>query len=203
MKKECNIMSSINLVKGQRQDLTKDGVSKFYVGLGWDAASGADMDLDVSAFILGAPGADGESKLISAKHFVYYNELTDPEKAVTHTGDNLTGDGDGDDEALLIDLGKINASAEEISIVVTIHNASNLGQNFGQVKNAFVRICEDNAGSPGAELMKFDLEEDYSQFTAVQFGSIYKKNGEWKFNAAGHGYTADLGQIVKQYEATA
>jgi tellurium resistance protein TerD len=191
---------TINLEKGQRADLSKAGLTNFYVGLGWDAASGGtEIDLDVSAFILAG------DKLISNNHFVYYNNLKDPQGSVTHTGDNLTGDGDGDDEALILDLSKVEASAEEISIVVTIYQAQQKGQNFGQVKNAFIRICELAADgkSPGTEVLHFDLEEDYSQYTAVQFGSIYKKNGEWKFNAAGHGYKADLGAIVNQYAQAA
>jgi tellurium resistance protein TerD len=184
---------TINLEKGQRADLSKAGLNKFYVGLGWDAsAGGSTMDLDASAFIL------ADDKLISNSHFVYYNNLKGP--GVTHTGDNLTGDGDGDDEALIIDLDAIDANAQEISVVVSIYQGVQKGQNFGQVKNAFVRICELNAdGTPGNEVYHADLEEDYSAYTIVQFGSIYKKNGEWKFVFAGNGYKADLNDVVQQY----
>lgn len=188
---------TINLQKGERADLTKAGLTNFYVGLGWDAgAGGATLDLDASAFILGA------DKLISNNHFVYYNNLRAPDGSVTHTGDNLTGDGDGDDEALIIDLSKVAANADEISVVVSIYQGVEKGQNFGQVKNAFIRICELNAdGTPGTEVMRADLEEDYSGYTILQFGSIYKKNDEWKFQFAGNGYKADLGAVVNQYAA--
>ncbi len=189
---------TINLEKGARADLSKNGLTNFYVGLGWDAASGgATMDLDASAFILGA------DKLVSNSHFVYFNNLKSPEGAVIHNGDNLTGDGAGDDESLVIDLAKMPANADEISVVVSIYDGISKGQNFGQVKNAFIRICELAADgkSAGTELYRADLEEDYSSYTILQFGSIYLKNGEWKFVFAGNGYKADLKAVVDQYAA--
>jgi tellurium resistance protein TerD len=187
---------TFQLAKGERADLSKNGVSNFYVGLGWDAAGGAAMDLDVSAFILNS----GET-LVARDAFVYYRNLTGTNGSVIHTGDNLTGDGDGDDEALIIDLNKLPADADQISVVVSIYDATSKGQNFGQVKNAFIRICELGADgkSPGTELYRVDLEEDYSGYSVLQFGSIYQKNGEWKFVFAGHGYKAELGAVVDQY----
>lgn len=189
---------SISLQKGERASLSKDGHTNFYVGLGWDAsAGGSTMDLDASAFIL-----SGE-KLAREKDFVYYNNLKDPSGVVTHTGDNLTGDGDGDDEALIVDLSKITPGTDEISIIVSIYQGTEKHQNFGQVKNAFIRICELNAdNTPGKEVLRADLEEDYSAYTVLQFGSIYLKNGEWKFQFAGNGYKADLNAVVAQYAAT-
>lgn len=191
---------SINLAKGERASLSKGVGHKFYVGLGWkpNAPGGASMDLDASAFILSG------DKLVRNEDFVYYNNLKDPNGAVTHTGDNLTGDGDGDDEALHIDLDKLAPTSDEISLIVSIYQGQEKGQNFGQVHDSYIRICELNAdGTPGTEIMRADLEEDYSAYTVLQFGSIYLKNGEWKFQFAGNGYKADLGAVVSQYAQTA
>ncbi len=190
---------SVSLEKGQKVDLTKGSASKqFYVGLGWDAQSlpGApEYDIDVSAVILGSNG-----KVITDNHFVFYNNLNDPETSVTHTGDNLTGQGDGDDESVIVNLDKINANATEISIVLTIHDAAARNQNFGSVKNAFIRVCNANSdGSAGTELMRFDLSEDYSLFTALHVGSVYLNNGEWKFEAVGQGFKADLRGLLGHY----
>lgn len=189
----------ISLEKGARADLSKAGLNKFYVGLAWDAsAGGATMDLDASAFILSADKLAGGND----KNFIYYNNLADPAGAVTHTGDNLTGDAAGDDEAMIVDLGKLDAAVDEISVVVSIYQGVSKNQNFGQVKNAAIRICELNSdGTPGTEVYRADLEEDYSAYTILQFGSIYKKNGDWKFVFAGNGYKADLTAVVGQYTA--
>jgi tellurium resistance protein TerD len=191
---------TISLAKGERASLSKGVGHNFGVGLGWDAAApgGASMDLDASAFILAG------DKLPSDKHFVYYNNLKGPGDAVIHTGDNLTGDGAGDDEKILINLDKLDPTIDEVSVIVSIYEGISKGQNFGQVKNAYIRICELNAdGSFGNEVMRADLEEDYSAYTVLQFGSIYKKNDEWKFQFAGNGYKADLGAVVQQYANTA
>lgn len=186
----------VSLQKGQRVSIESNGVSvqKFRLGLGWDTNqtdSGVDFDLDASAFLLG-----DNSKVVSEKHFVYFNNLSDTEGAVVHTGDNLTGEGDGDDEMIDIDLSKINTSISSISIVVTIHEYAARGQNFGQVRNAFVRIYDPNTNE---EILNYDLSEDFSIETAVEFGRIYLKDGNWKFEAVGTGYSGGLQAFVDQY----
>lgn len=188
-------MSTINLVKGQRISLTKDhpGEARYAVGLGWDANSnvGSQFDLDASAFILGANG-----KRLSDKHFVFYGNLKSPNNSVVHTGDNLTGDGDGDDETLNIDFSKIEQEAEEIVFVVTIYEAESRGQNFGQVKNAFIRIYNPDTNE---EYMRYDLGEDFSLETAVEFGRLYKKDSEWRFNAVGQGRRGGLQDYLNEF----
>lgn len=196
----------INLEKGQKVDLTKGtNSSRFYVGLGWDAPQtqgGHDYDLDASAILLGADGKilDGQSK-----NFVFYGNLQHESGGVIHTGDNLTGDGDGDDEIIIIDTNKLPANCEEVSVIVTIHEAASRGQNFGAIKNAVVHLkpaAADNTpiADPNVDF-EYDLNEDYSMFTALQVGSIYRKNGEWKFDAIGQGFKADLAGVLTQYGA--
>lgn len=187
---------SINLQKGQRVSIENNGVSvkKFRVGLGWDtnvSDSGVDFDLDASVFILGE-----NNKTLGDKYFVFYNNLTDPEQAIIHTGDNTTGEGDGDDEMIDIDLSKVNSSVHSINIIVTIHDAALRNQNFGQVRNAFVRIYDPNTNE---EYMKYDLSEDFSIETAVEFGRIYEKDGLWKFEAMGTGFNGGLQSFVDKY----
>lgn len=181
---------AISLEKGQRVNV---GLPKFTVGLGWDANSavGQDFDLDASVFILGE-----NKKLISDDYFVFYNNLKSPDGSVEHTGDNLTGAGDGDDESLLIDLSKINPAATEITFVVTIHKAADRKQNFGQVRNSFVRIYNPITNE---EILKYDLDEDFSIETAVEFGRLYKRNGEWKFEAVGVGLKGGLEDYLNKY----
>lgn len=135
-------------------------------------------------------------KLISDAHFVFYNNLKSPGGAVEHTGDNLTGDGDGDDEQLLVDLSRIEDSVAEICIVVTIHDAAARNQNFGQVRNSFIRIFDTNTGET---ILKFELDEDFSVETAVEFGRIYKRNGAWKFEAVGMGMKGGLEDYLRKY----
>ena len=181
----------INLQKGQRENLN---AQKFIIGLGWDtnsSSTGVNFDLDASAFILG-----GNGKILSEKHFVFYNNLNSPNDAVIHTGDNLTGDGDGDDEQIIVDLSKIDNDATEICIVITIHDANIRNQNFGQVRNSFIRIIDANSNN---ELLKYELEEDFSIETAVEFGRIYKRNGEWKFEAVGAGMKGGLEDYLNKY----
>ncbi|MDR0688575.1 MAG: TerD family protein [Prevotellaceae bacterium] len=182
---------AINLEKGGRALLS---LPKFVIGLGWDANSsstGVDFDLDASVFILGE-----NKKCLTDEYFVFYNNLKSPDGAVEHTGDNLTGDGDGDDESIKVDLSKINPNATEIVVVVTIHKADERRQNFGQVRNSFVRIYNpDNS----EELLKYELEEDFSVETAVEFGRIYKRNGEWKFEAVGVGQKGGLDVYLNKY----
>jgi tellurium resistance protein TerD len=182
---------SIILQKGQREVLN---APKFTVGLGWDAntsTNGAAFDLDASVFILGE-----NKKILSDQHFVFYNNLKSPDEAVTHTGDNLTGDGDGDDEQIRVDLSKIDPRATELCVVVTIYDAENRRQNFGQVRNSFVRIFNSDTN---AEILKYELDEDFSIETAVEFGRIYKRNGEWKFEAVGAGMKGGLQDYLTKY----
>ncbi|WP_448605982.1 TerD family protein [Paenimyroides ceti] len=184
---------AINLQKGQRESIH---APKFIIGLGWDTNStstGVDFDLDASAFILGE-----DKKVLSDQHFIFYNNLKSPDGALEHTGDNLTGDGDGDDEQIKVDLSKMENNASEICIVVTIHDAENRGQNFGQVRNSFIRIVD---AASNEEILKFELDEDFSIETAVEFGRIYKKNGEWKFEAVGMGMKGGLQDYVNKYTA--
>lgn len=182
---------AINLQKGQRESIN---APKFTVGLGWDTNSsttGTDFDLDTSVFILGE-----NKKLLSDSHLVFYNNLKSPNEAVVHTGDNRTGAGDGDDEQILVDLSKIEPNAAEICIVVTIHEAAQRGQNFGQVRNSFIRIFDSVTNQ---EMLKYELEEDFSIETAVEFGRIYKRNGEWKFEAVGTGMKGGLEDYLNKY----
>jgi tellurium resistance protein TerD len=182
---------AINLEKGGRASLT---LPKFVIGLGWDANSsntGVDFDLDTSVFILGE-----NKKILSDEYFVFYNNLKSPDGAVEHTGDNLTGDGDGDDESIKVDLSKINSNATEICIVITIHKAIERRQNFGQVRNSFVRIYNPDNNE---EILKYELEEDFSVETSVEFGRIYKRNGEWKFEAVGTGQKGGLEDYINKY----
>ena len=182
---------AINLQKGQRENIN---APKFTIGLGWDtnsSSTGSGFDLDASVFILGE-----NKKLVSDAHFVFFNNLNSPDNAVIHTGDNLTGDGDGDDEQIKIDLTKIDPSVKEICIVVTIHDAENRKQNFGQVRNSFIRIVDD---SNNTELVKYELEEDFSIETAVEFGRIYNREGQWKFEAIGMGQKGGLEDFLNKY----
>lgn len=181
---------AINLEKGQRQNIA---APKFTVGLGWDtnaSNTGESFDLDVSIFILGS-----NAKLVNDNHFVFYNNLKSPDGSVEHTGDNLTGDGDGDDEKIIIDLSKTAADVAEICFVVTIHHADTKRQNFGQIRNSFIRIVDVN----NTELVKYELDEDFSIETAVEFGRLYKRNDEWKFEAVGAGMKGGLQDFLNKY----
>jgi tellurium resistance protein TerD len=183
---------AINLQKGQREAISSQ---KFTIGLGWDTnntSSGVSFDLDASVFILGENG-----KLLSDSHFVFYNNLKSPNDAVIHTGDNIDGDGDGDDEQVNVDLSKIDTNAIEICVVVTIHDAENRKQNFGQVRNSFVRIFDSNSNT---EILKYELDEDFSIETAVEFGRIYKRNNEWKFEAVGTGMKGGLADYLNKFQ---
>jgi tellurium resistance protein TerD len=182
---------AINLQKGQRQSIT---APQFTIGLGWDtnsATTGTSFDLDASVFVLGE-----NKKMLSDNHFVFYNNLKTPDGAIEHTGDNLTGDGDGDDEQIKVNLSAIDATASEICIVVTIHEAEARKQNFGQVRNSFVRILD---AATHAEVLKYDLDEDFSIETAVEFGRIYKRGTEWKFEAVGMGMKGGLQDFLNKY----
>ena len=187
---------AINLTKGQKVDLTKGnpGLKKLMVGLGWDVNaydSGADFDLDAAAFMLGDNG-----KCPSEKEFIFYGNLTHPSESLKHMGDNLTGEGEGDDEQIFIDLTKIPANVSKVAFTVTIYEAEERGQNFGQVSNSFIRIVDE---STGQEVIHYDLGEDFSIETAVVVGELYKHNGEWKFNAIGSGFQGGLAALCGQY----
>lgn len=180
----------INLEKGQRVNVE---LQKFNVGLGWDtnsSSTGVDFDLDASAFILGE-----NKKLLSDDYFVFYNQLKSPDGSVEHTGDNLTGEG-GDDEIIKIDLSGINHNVNEICFVVTIHKADERKQNFGMVRNSFIRIYNPDTNE---EIMKYELEEDFSIETAVEFGRLYRRNGQWKFEAIGIGQKQGLQEFLNKY----
>jgi len=182
----------INLEKGQRVNVD---LQRFTIGLGWDtnsSSTGVDFDLDASAFILGE-----NKKLLSDENFVFYNNLKSPDGAVEHTGDNLTGEGDGDDESIHIDLSKITSNAYEVCIVVTIHKADERKQNFGQVHNSFIRIYNTDTNEG---IMKYELEEDFSIETAVEFGRLYRRNGQWKFEAIGVGMKGGLQDYLNKYQ---
>ncbi len=186
----------INLSKGQRVDLTKDnpGLKNIMVGLGWDANeydSGSEFDLDVSAFLLGANG-----KCPTEKEFIFYGNLAHASGAVKHMGDNRTGDGEGDDEQIEVDLSKVPANIEKIAFTVTIYDSEIRHQNFGQVSNAFIRLVDE---ASGAEIVRYDLGEDFSIETAIVMGELYKNNGLWKFNAIGSGFQGGLAALCGHY----
>ncbi|MFN8575931.1 MAG: TerD family protein [Candidatus Sericytochromatia bacterium] len=187
---------AINLGKGQKISLDKEapGLKKVIVGLGWDTKAGdtgVDFDLDASCFLLGE-----NQKILSDHHFVFYNNLKSPDGSVEHTGDNLTGAGDGDDEQIKVDLTKISSDIKRIVFAVTIHDAVRRKQNFGQVENSFIRMINDETGK---EIAKFDLGEDYSTETAMIMAELYLHNGDWKMSAVGAGYNQGLDAIVKRY----
>lgn len=186
----------ISLTKGQKVDLTKGnpGLKNVMVGLGWDVNafdSGTDFDLDAAAFMLGEDG-----RCPTEKEFIFYGNLVHSSEAVKHMGDNLTGEGEGDDEQIMIDLGKIPASISKIAFTVTIYDADTRRQNFGQVSNAYIRIVDESSGT---ELIRYDLGEDFSIETAVVVGEMYKNNGEWKFNAIGSGFQGGLAALCGHY----
>ena len=189
---------AINLTKGQKVSLNK-GVKLALVGLGWDTnrySGGYDFDLDASAFLLGANG-----KVRKDEDFVFYGNLQDPSGAVTHTGDSLSGGSGGDDETLFIDFTKVPADVEKIAITVTIYEAQERRQNFGQVSNAYVRVAR-RAGEQdtvGIEELRYDLGEDFSIETALVVCEIYRSGSDWKFNAVGAGYQGGLYALCKNY----
>ena len=187
---------AISLKKGQKANLTKDnpGLSKLTVGLGWDVNaydSGDQYDIDAEAFLTLENG-----KCPDDSAFIFYGNLEHPTGCVKHTGDNRTGEGDGDDEQILIDLNKIPSDIYKISFTVTIYDAETRGQNFGQISNAFIRIVDNNSGN---ELLRYDLGEDFSIETSVVVGEIYRYCGEWKFNAIGNGFNGGLAALCRHF----
>ena len=188
----------VNLAKGQRVSLDK-AVTRALIGLGWDTNKydgGFDFDLDASAFLLGENG-----KVIKDEDFVFYNNLIGRDGAVEHTGDNLTGEGEGDDEVILIDFTKMPEEIKKIAITVTIHEAAERGQNFGQVSNAYVRVAKRSSENDmvGEEVIKFDLMEEFSIETAIVVCEIYRYGNDWKFNAVGSGYQGGLRDLCLAY----
>lgn len=187
----------VSLGKGGNVSLTKAagaaGLRRVRAGLGWDVRTtiGMDFDLDASALMLDASG-----RVVSDAHFVFYNNLTSPDGSVEHTGDNLTGEGDGDDEVINLALADVPADIDKIVIPVSIHDADGRGQSFGQVANAYIRIVNDENDT---ELARYDLSEDASVETAMVFGELYRRESEWKFRAVGQGYASGLGGIARDY----
>ncbi|BBA49998.1 TerD family protein [Fusobacterium varium] len=186
----------ISLKKGQKVSLTKDnpGLKKLIVGLGWDTNkfdTGGDFDLDSAAFLLGENG-----KVTSQSDFIFYGNLKHNSGSVIHMGDNRTGDGDGDDEQISIDLSKVPENITRIIFTATIYEAEERRQNFGQISNAYIRIVDEDVNN---EILKYDLGEDFSIETAAVFGELYKNNGEWKFNAIGSGYQGGLAALCINY----
>ena len=187
---------AVCLKKGQKVDLTKTnpGLKEVLIGLGWDTNKydgGADFDLDASVFLLGANG-----KVASDADFIFYGNLKHASGSVEHLGDNLTGVGEGDDEQIKIDLSKVPADVAKIDFTVTIYEAEERKQNFGQVENAFIHVI--NAAT-GEELIRYDLGEDFSIETAVVIGELYRNQGEWKFSAIGSGFSGGLASLGKNY----
>lgn len=187
---------TINLKKGEGINLTKQapGLKKAAVGLGWDVNStdtGDQYDLDVSVFMLGANG-----KIPSQKYFVFYNNLESADGAVMSSGDSRTGKGTGDDETIRIDLEKVESSVQEIVFIVTIFQAEARRQNFGQVRNSFIRVYDEETQT---EITRYDLDEDFSRETALEMGRLSKSGNEWQFLAVGQGYNSDLESFVAQY----
>jgi tellurium resistance protein TerD len=186
---------AISLNKGGNVSLTKSApaLKSILIGLGWESRSsdGLDFDLDASAFLL------GENGKVSGDHdFIFYNQLVSSCQSIQHTGDNRTGAGDGDDEALKIELDKVPAAITRVVVCATIHDAETRKQSFGQVSDAFMRIVNiDN----DVEIVRFDLSEDYSTETAMIFGEVYRHNGEWKFKAVGQGYAGGLAAMCGQF----
>lgn len=187
---------AINLVKGQKINLSKEDPSlkTALIGLGWDIKKydgGYDFDLDASAFLVGT-----NNKVNNDYDFIFYNNLKHPSESVIHTGDNRTGEGEGDDEQVIIDFTKVPKDIGKIAITVTIHDAKTRAQNFGQVANAFVRL--ENMDS-SQEILRYDLSEDFSVETAIVVCEIYKNNGEWKFSAIGSGFEGGLAALCNNY----
>ncbi|TSB31344.1 TerD family protein [Streptomyces benahoarensis] len=185
---------SVTLAKGGNVSLSKAApdLTQIMVGLGWDARSttGAPFDLDASALLCAG------GRVLGDEYFVFYNNLKSPEGSVEHTGDNLTGEGEGDDESILVDLTGVPDRVDKIVFPVSIHEADLRGQSFGQVSNAFIRIVNQ---ADGSELARYDLSEDASAETAMIFGEVYRYHGEWKFRAVGQGYASGLRGIALDF----
>jgi len=188
---------TVSLSKGSNVSLTKEapGLTAVSIGLGWDArtttTTGTDFDLDASAIMV-----DSSGQVLSDGHFIFFNNKTSPDGSVEHAGDNLTGEGDGDDETIKVNLAKVPTEVDRIVFPVSVYDGAARSQGFGQVRNAFIRVIND-AG--GAEITRYDLSEDASTETAMLFGELYRNGPEWKFRAVGQGYASGLAGIAKDY----
>ncbi|AEH08117.1 MULTISPECIES: TerD family protein [Protofrankia] len=189
---------AISLAKGGNVSLTKQAaeagtpqLTALTVGLGWDArtTTGTDFDLDASAI-----GVKADGKVLSDQYFIFFNNLKSPDGAIQLTGDNLTGAGEGDDESIVITLGQVPAEIDKIVVPVSIYGAQERQQNFGQVRNAYIRVVDQT----GTELVRYDLSEDYSTETVVIFGEVYRNGAEWKFRAVGQGHN-DLSGLARDH----
>jgi tellurium resistance protein TerD len=185
----------VSLTKGGNVSLTKQapGLTAVLIGLGWDARTtdGQGFDLDASAI-----GCDVAGKVLSDKHFVFFNNLASPDGSIEHTGDNLTGEGAGDDELIKVNLAGVPADIDKVVFAVSIYNADAGGQSFGQVRNAYIRVMNQ---SDNSEMARYDLSEDASTETAMVFGELYRNGGEWKFRAVGQGYASGLAGIARDF----
>ena len=186
---------SVSLSKGGNVSLSKEapGLRSVLVGLGWDArtTTGADFDLDASALILGTSG-----KILSDQHFVFFNNLTSPDGSVQHLGDNRTGEGEGDDEQVKVHLADAPQDVDKIVFAVSIYDGDSNQQSFGQVRNAFIRVVNED---DGREITRYDLSEDASTETAMIFGELYRNGADWKFRAVGQGYSTGLRGIAQDF----
>jgi tellurium resistance protein TerD len=185
----------VTLTKGGNVSLTKQApdLTAVLVGLGWDVrtTSGHAFDLDASALLVDASG-----RVLSDEHFVFFNNLRSPDGSVEHTGDNLTGEGEGDDEQVRVDLSVVPAEVDKVVFPVSIYDADSRGQSFGQVRNAFIRVVN---AADNNELARYDLSEDASTETAMVFGEVYRSGAEWKFRAVGQGYATGLAGIARDF----
>ncbi len=186
---------SVRLSKGGNVSLSKEepGLARILIGLGWDTRTtdGTDFDLDASAFLLGSG-----DRVRGDADFIFYNNLRSADGSVEHTGDNRTGEGDGDDEALKVDLSAVPADVQKVAVAVTIHDGEARRQSFGMVSNAFIRVVND---ATGREIARYDLSEDASTETAMIFGEVYRHNAEWKFRAVGQGYKGGLAPLARNF----
>jgi tellurium resistance protein TerD len=186
---------SVSLSKGGNVSLSKEapGLQAVLVGLGWDVrtTTGADFDLDASALMLNSTG-----KIISDSHFIFFNNLKSPDGSVEHTGDNLTGEGEGDDEAIKVNLVGVPGEVDKVAVAVSIYDAEARQQSFGQVRNAFIRVVNQ---ADNREITRYDLSEDASTETAMIFGELYRNGAEWKFRAVGQGYSTGLAGIARDF----
>jgi tellurium resistance protein TerD len=189
---------AVSLTKGGNISLTKQapGLRSVTVGLGWDARTtdGQDFDLDASAI-----GCKADGKAVSDQHFVFFNNLRSPDGAIQHSGDNITGEGAGDDEQIAVDLAGAPAELDRVVFPVSIYDADTRGQSFGQVRNAFIRVVNQ---ADNSEIARYDLSEDAATETAMIFGELYRSGAEWKFRAVGQGYSAGLAGIARDFGVT-
>ncbi len=185
----------VSLTKGGNVSLTKEapGLTNVIVGLGWDVrtTTGVEFDLDASAIVVGTDG-----KVLSDKHFVFFNNMVSPDATIEHTGDNTTGEGEGDDEQIKINLAGMAADVDKVVFPVSIYDADTRAQSFGQVRNAFIRVVN---ATGDAELARYDLTEDASTETAMVFGELYRSGADWKFRAVGQGYASGLAGIARDF----